>query len=1119
MRNYMWLIVILLAIGAKTEAQTRLRHISTEDGLSHSTVRRVFQDSRGFMWFSTVDGLNRYDGYDFKVFVFEANADNSIASSLTWDMVEDDSGGLWIATQEGLSHYDPQTGLFDNYRHDPADTNSLSHNYIRSLVLGDDGRLWVGTQNGLNCYDPVKQEFARFRPDSDNPTGLKGHSISALLCDHKGNLWVGTENGVINRLNRQTGEFTSYFSDGSLPGQPVGDSFWVIFEDHRQTIWVGSDEALLRYDPATDTFIAYQSDSDDPNSLSHNSVQTICEDRQGVLWVGTNEGLNSLSADREKFTRYLHDPNNPSSLQPNQIMHLLPDKAGSIWIATYGGGISLYDPKLNFFQHFHQYGIAGRRVTNNYVSAFFEDDDGYLWVGHNKGLDRLDRPTGELVHFGHDAADPTTLGHAQVRAIAEDRQGQLWVGCYGGVSVMDRDRGRFTRYQHDPADTTSLSNNTVRSVKMDQHGQIWIGTYHGLNKYVPETNSFISYTHNPDDPATISHSRVWAILEDAQGRLWLGTRNGINLFHPDDETFTRYTPDPTNPHALSDNDVFVIHQDRQGIFWIGTGEGGLNRFDSQTGLFRTYDRRDGLPDDSVYGILEDSSGDLWCCGNKGIFRFDPALPAAAISGTFKIYTYRDGLQKKPFNVGSYYISPKGEMFFGGADGFNAFFPQDIIENSYIPPVVITGFSIFNTEVAVGPDSPLTRPITVTTDLRLSYKQSVFSFEFAALGYLLPAKNKYAYKLDGFEQDWNFVDASRRHATYTNLDGGNYVFRVKAANNDGIWNDQGAMLRLTIQPPFWQTWWFRTISVLLLMVFAYATYKIRTRVILERNRTLEVRVTERTNELARANQSIRKLNEQLKTENLRMSAELEITRRLQEMILPRQEELDLIEHLDIACYMQPADEVGGDYYDVHQEGNIVRVAIGDVTGHGLESGVVMLMAQTAIRTLINSGIEDGHKFFDSLNKTLYENVKRMKSDKMMSLLLLKYDHPGIQVCGFHEHIIVFRATGEAELIGTKGMWLAIEPDISTYMLHPGIRLNLGPGDGIVLYSDGITEAHFRPADQEPELYGEERLCDLVAQNSSKSAEEIKQTIIADVHQFVGENGYIHDDLTLVILKQK
>ncbi len=542
------------------------------------------------------------------------------------------------------------------------------------------------------------------------------------------------------------------------------------------------------------------------------------------------------------------------------------DRGGVLWVGTKGGGLNNWNTHTGSFPHYRADPAAASGLSGNIVTSFFDEGNAVVWIGtFGGGLNRFDRTRGSFTLYQHEPTDPQSLSNDRVMSLLLDSKNILWVGTYGGgLNRFHRDTGTFTRYQHDSADPASLSRNGIMSIYEDRQGVLWIGTFEGgLDRMEPSSGTFIHYAHDPTQPTSLSNNRVTAFYEDAAGVLWIGTDGGgLNRFDRTTGTFAHYQNDPAVPTSLSNDSVLSIHEDGNGVLWIGTLGGGLNRWEraareSVRGEFQRYSERDGLPNDSIYGILTDDEGNLWLSTNQGLSKFDPGRE------TFRNYNTTHGLQSNEFNVGAYHRSADGEMFFGGVSGFNAFYPASIRDNAHVPPVVLTSFLKFNEKVDLG------KPIWETDRVELGYRDYVVSFEFSALDYTAPEENRYAYMLEGFDEDWIELGRLRR-ATYTNLDAGDYLLRVKGSNNDGVWNEAGATLELRVIPPPWQTWWAYSFYGLLAVgvLFGYARAQARK---LEREETysreLVQQVDERTRELAERNEDLQEANQKLEEATL------------------------------------------------------------------------------------------------------------------------------------------------------------------------------------------------------------------------------------------------------------
>jgi ligand-binding sensor domain-containing protein len=810
----------------------RFTHLSTAHGLSQSRVDHIVQDNQGFLWFGTYNGLNRYDGYRFKVYKHEANNPNSLSGVFITALLNDRNGMLWIGVDQFLDRFNPVTETFTHYQSDPNEPNSLA-GHVEHICQDRDGMLWVATRNGLDRLDPSTGRFTHYRNDPKNPATLGSNDVRFVLEDRAGTLWVATATDV-DAFDRRTGKVIRYphFQDTPLDR---------IHEDRSGVLWLSSTRAggLAKLDRQTGKLIHYTFANVDTPASTLRGVPALHEDQDGTLWLGTNGyGLLKFDRDHRRLVQYRNDPGDPDSLNHNDAISLAEDREGGIWVGTAGGGVNRFARRPLPFATYRKEPGNPNSLDRNYTQSVFEDSQGTLWIGTAQ-LNRLDRKTGRYIFYRHNPADPGSISNGTVHGAVEDRSGILWFGTWGGgLNRFDRRTGRFKPYRHNPADPNSLSHDYVYSLCLNRSGTLWAGTEDGLSRVDLPTAHITVYRNLQGPPS----SRIYHVLaEDPQGALWLGTYEwGLQRFDPGTGKFLSYRHDPKTPGNLSNNRVNALCVDRSGTLWVGT-QNGLNRLDPKTGIFSAFYERDGLPNNAVQGILEDSGGNLWLSTGNGLSNFDPRTK------TFKNYYAGDGLAGDEFNnSGVYYKSPSGEMFFGGMNGITAFYPDKVMDNPYVPPIVLTDFRLFNDRVPIGGRSPLRKAISHTDSLTLSHQQNIFSLEFSALSYVSPARNRYRYKLQGLETEWNETGSDRRFVTYTTLAPGDYVFRTQGSNNRGVWNEKGTVLHIHIAPALWDTWWFRTLTmVAIVLLLCYTYYSHLQSVERQFNLRLEERVAERT----------------------------------------------------------------------------------------------------------------------------------------------------------------------------------------------------------------------------------------------------------------------------------
>jgi ligand-binding sensor domain-containing protein/two-component sensor histidine kinase len=816
------LLMLCGAVYAQEETpENQFGHLALEEGLSHDTITCMVQDQKGFLWFGTYRGLNKYDGYTFTV--YPDNRPDSrppvVNSLLVVSLYEDRTGILWIGTGDGgLIKFDRETLQWKSYQHNPAQPNSLSHNIVLTIYEDRRGELWVGTADGLNRFDRHTEQFFQYHAAPDDPESLANDQIQTIYEDQTGTLWIGTLNGLY-QFNRDTTKFRRYLSDPENP-HSIGDhQIKALYEDHTGTLWVGTNGGgLNRFNRATGQFVHYRHNPDDPQSLSDDRVRTIYEDHTQTLWVGTTDGLNKFNHETGQFTVYRPEQNNPYSLSDSDITSLYEDRSGLLWIGTFHGALNTYSPETKQFLLYTHEPDNPQSLSSSDVTAIYADQSGMLWVGTNgRGLDQLDRQTGHVTHYQTDTAYPESLSNAQVEAIYEDRSGSLWIGTRGGLNQLDHERARFRHYTHDPENPASLSHDVVSAIVQVRSGTLWIGTGGGgLNQFDPDTEHFTPYRHDPADSSSLSHDDIVCLHEDRFGNLWIGTSGGgLNVFEPQQKGFRHYRHDPADPSSLSHDVVLTMYEDRFGTLWMGTNR-GLDQFDRKTETFTHYGKKDGLPSNLVVGILEDGQGNLWLSTFNGLSKFNPE------TGTFTNFDVSDGLQSNKFNRACAQ-SWDDVMFFGGVQGVNAFYPEQIKDTRWLPAVVMTALTQ-NGEPLFGD-----KPMESIGEIRIDWRHNFFEFEFAALSYIQPAKNQYAYLLKGFDRDWNYI-GTRRFGKYLNLPGGKYTLRIKGSTNEGIWNEEGTSIQVSIADPPWKTWWAYGlyVTIPLIALLSYTRYTLKRR---------------------------------------------------------------------------------------------------------------------------------------------------------------------------------------------------------------------------------------------------------------------------------------------------
>ena len=847
------LMFVMCALAGLAQKQDlKSEQIGINEGLSQSTVRCIFQDKKGFMWFGTKDGLNRYDGYKFVVFKKVQQNPNSLSSNDIKAITDDRNGNLWIATWEGgVNFYDPRLDRFRHYQQN-ATSNSIASNFIEAICRDSNGHIWIGTaDNGLDVLDPMTNRFRHYKSQPGKTGSLTGNSVSAVFEDSRRNIWVGTTSGL-NLLNRKTGTFKRYTHDNNQPSSISDNNIKFIYEDESHFIWIGTyGGGLNRLEPSTGKFRIYTHEN---SALSTNFLLAMGQDIRHRLWVGTeNGGVNIFDPSKDKFIQYTHTDNNLTSISSNTINAIVKDTKGNIWLGTLNGGINLIKRDADNFTHY-KHEANKNSLSNNIVNCFYEDSKQNLWIGTDGGgLDLFDRKKGYFYNLRHITGG---LSSDYVLSVTEDSRGLIWAGTWGGgISVYNPQTKGFKYYRHNPQLPGSLNSDYAFYIFKDKEKRIWVGNYGGgLDLYDERTDSFKHYTHDNDDPHSIGNNNILSINEDHNGNILVCTDGaGLSVLNTQTNRFTNYKHNGT-PNSLSNNSVSSVYEDGAYNLWIGTND-GLNKLDRRTARFTKYYSTNGLPSNLVRSITGDRGNNLWIATTGGLSRL------SLISGKFTNYTIADGLQSNEFKSAKWFTRT-GQIYLGGVNGFNEFYPDHITSIPFNPPLLFTGFQIFNKEVPVAGndegDPPLKNSIVYNDHITLSHKQSVITVDFASLNYVNKEKKRYTYILEGFDRQWQDLGL-KNSVTYTNLDPGTYYLKVRGLNNEGVFSKNISTLTITVTPPFWKTWWFylcvvASIAALIVFIFYRRVASIRLR-----NKILAAEVEKRTLELKQQNVKLEQFN--------------------------------------------------------------------------------------------------------------------------------------------------------------------------------------------------------------------------------------------------------------------
>ncbi len=1044
-----FLFFSLFALAQETDI--KFETISLEEGLSQSSVLCIVQDYKGFMWIGTFDGLNKYDGYTITKYHFSNKDEFSIADNTINALFEDSEKNLWIGTRLGLCKYDRTK---DRFIRIDIDRKQITGSVITSIVEDKRGYLWVGTTSGLNRYDKKTGKFKTFKFNFLDPNAISNNQIHQIVYDKKNHLWLATNEGL-NRFDIETEKAITF----KFPREQVDyNRINYVCVTKNDSVYVGTDYCISKLVFDKGNPCIYYFDNSYLPLLENNfskkikninfdldfRAKCIVEDNNNVLWIGSEKnGLVMFNPKTRKFKTYTYDPAKRKSLSVNNILTLYQDRTNILWVGTYLGGVNKWNRAADDLDIFRHNPYDHNSLSSSQVRSIYQDREDNIWIGTvDGGLNKWNKKDAKFVHYKYDRFDKNSLPHNHVRTMLQDSKGRFWVGTDGGgLAIFYPDKNKFERYESNSSDKYSLSSNKIWKIYEDSRGNIWVSTMGGgLNLYIPEKNGFKKFKYRASKPKSISNNDVISILEDSKGRLWVGTQGGgLNYFNYKDSTFTNYQFSHDDSTCISDDRIYSIFEDSKKNIWVGT-KGGLNLFNPKTNSFTVFTKEDGLPNDVVMGILEDKEGNLWLSTNGGLCKFNKD------KGVIRNFDVKDGLQSNEFLVGSYCKARNGEMFFGGINGFNAFFPEKIKNNQNPPSIVITNFSIMNKEVQ------LDTIISEKKHLYLTWEDNVFSFEFVALDYIFPDKNQYKIKMEGYVDEW--IDfGTRRYVSYTNLPPGrDYVFRVIGSNNDGVWNNEGTSIIIHISPPWYQTTWARVTGFILLIASVLSWVKYREQKLKHDKHVLEQAVNDRTKQ-------IREKNIELAQKTKDITDSIEYASRIQNAILPP-EELLKESLIDYFVLFKPRDIVSGDYYWMTRKEKKTVITAADCTGHGVPGAFMSMLGIAFLNEIVNKiDIIESHEILNQLRDYVKNSLNQKgaegeaKDGMDIALCVIDHETKSVEFSGAFNPLIIVR-NGEIVEIKADKMPIGIyEEDHKSFTKN---IVEIQAGDSLYMYSDGYVD---------------------------------------------------------------
>jgi ligand-binding sensor domain-containing protein/serine phosphatase RsbU (regulator of sigma subunit) len=1003
-------------------------HFTIENGLSQTSVNCLIQDSKGFLWIGTQDGLNKFDGYNFKVFKNEPSDTNTLTNNFINCISEDSEGNIWIGTNLGLNEYNIYTEKFTHYLFNPEDINSIREDEVYDVYQDKSGFIWIKTENYLSRLNPRSNKFRHYEHYNDVFNFISVNAKFPIFEDHKNQLWVGTKDGL-NYFDRKLEIFKRYNHDPNNSNSISSNKIKVIFEDKDHNLWIGTENGLNKFIWETETFKRYFHDRNNPNSLSNNTINDIYEDHECNIWITTDDGLNKFDKISETFTVYDKFMVNNEQIIVTYFTDIIQDKTNILWLGSVKGLMKIEDKKKNF--RLYDNSKNGEPLfSNNYITAIYKKDD-IIWIGTwGTGLHLFNPKNQSVIRYNTNNSE---VVNDYIHKIFEDKNGDIWIGTQNGLSYFNSVRKKFEKVDRVRV-LDIFKNNRIFDILEDEKGNLWVGSKFGLHKIGQDTVQ--SYFHDPKDSTSLGSDLVYDILLDKNKNLWIATEKGLNHLDLVSNTQKNYTREK---NYLTSNEILCLNEDPiTHVLWIGTFA-GLNKLDLETNQIKAYTEKHGLSNNLIYSILFDNLGSLWMSTNKGISKFNPETEQ------FSNFGVEDGLQDYEFNHGASFKSESGELFFGGIAGYNSFYPDSIIKNYHIPNIEITSVEVISQKIS--------KKIVVgkSKQVEISHKNNLITIEFAALDFTNPEKNNYAYQLEGVEQEWINL-GTRRYATFSNLPPGKYTFRVKGSNSDYIWNEEGVSLKIIVETPLWKTNFSYFVYISLMMGFIVWFFQYRTRSLRKSNQELK--------EKELIAKQIAKQKEELSIKNKSITDSIIYAKRIQEALMPTMDQFKKILPGSFVLY-KPKDIVSGDFYWINEKNDKVFLAVVDCTGHGVPGAFMSIIGFELLRNITDDqGIEDPDTILRDLNNgvatTFGKTTEKGKIKDGMDIALCVIDKKKaeLEFSGAFRPLYLIRNNKIEEIRGDRfsvGLLDEGESDVITKT-----KIKLEKNDIFYLFSDGYAD---------------------------------------------------------------
>jgi len=1084
-------IIILLSLNINViNAQYHsFTNYSVNDGLSQSVVNCIFQDSYGYLWIGTQMGLNKFNGYTFDKYFHNPTDTTTISDNWIYSIIEDQDKNIWIATKNGLNKFDRKTAKF--YRiHFRDSKNNYINNAVYGLDLDKNGNILINTPPILHIYNPNTNQTEYYTSSLEVNTAISEQCIP-ILEDSNEQIWIANQNGLC-KFDYKNKSFTSYQSNPNKNNSISDNEISAIYEDSKNNIWIATSNGLNKYNKKEDNFIVFD------NTLINSKIHSIIEDKQNNFWLGTDGGgLYKFKINDNKIISTSNYTSKNSAISNDIIVSFFIDKSDNLWIGTLNG-LNKTDLKRKKFQLYRKSENQNSvNLLDNVIASIYKENNNIIWIGNwGKGLNIYNRKTNEVKHYSSELSGNNYIPNDYVHVIFNDSKKNTWIGTRDGILIYNKPEQNFIRpaifFENDSF--PSFTNNRIYKIIESKTGEYWIATQNGLHQLDIKTGKKRSYYSGNSEPR-ISGNQVYSIIEDSEGLIWTATFSGLDFYNPKTKKFTHFLSDINSTNSLCDNFVVSLCEDFEGNIWIGT-QTGVNKYIKSTKTFEYYSVESGLPDNLIYEILEDDNKNIWFASQNGLAKFDPTTKK------FEIFSTQQGLQSSEFNLRASYKSPDGEMFFGGMNGFNSFYPDSLFKNKNVPPIVLSCLKKTDGQII---------NLETQKEIILNYNESSFTIEFAALDYTNPTLNQYSYILEGLDEKWINIE-NRRFVPFSNMPPGEYILRIKGTNNDGVWNNIGSELKITIKPPWWKTTFAYVIYLIIIVLSIILFIKLRERKLIAEKNNLENKIAERTKLIAKQNHKLEKTNREI-TDSINYAS------KIQTAILP-DNQLFEENFSDFFVLFKPRDIVSGDFYWIRKINEYTVFAAADCTGHGVPGAFLSMLGISLLNEIVvRKEITQANQILETMRTRIKAQLKQKNIDSAskdgmdIALCIVNEKTNIMQYSGAYNPLYIIKKEDDKHILkeikATRNP-IGIHIKEKPFENH---NIKIEKNDLIYIFSDGYADQFSGSSNRKFMPY---QFKNLLIENADKKLKDQKDILISEFEKWKGSYFQL-DDILIIGVK--